>query len=606
MITAQNIGQLEVVGFLLRGQVEQLAWSPDGQRLAAATSSGVWLYDANDLDEEPVRMKSTEQHVSSLAYSPDGQLLAVTSVKKVFILKVDDGEVLQELEGGDLYNGALYDRLDITFSPDGELVAAGGYNDYALRVWEVTSGQERYRLEGHHSWVWSVAFSPDGQLLASGNADGTVTLWNIVDGSEITTLGGGDGGWISSVAFSPEGQWLAAVGLPGILQVWEVSTGRELQRQPQSWHSVVFSPDGALIATGTNYSLYGPDEISIRDAADGSEILRLGGHALGIWDLAFSPDGQRLASASHDKIVIWDMAEGRQITSLSGYMGVGDSEWGDDLAVSTSMVAAGFYGTPMLWDIKTRQPIKSLGDSDVRSIEFSPDGQLLALGYDGYVEVWEVASDRKRYTLEGYVGGITSLVFSPDGQWGAFVVDEQSVVVVDAATGHPLWQTDTFQVNRVSFDPDGTLLAAWSPSGSVRFLDVASGDSVGDTLTQNIIEPLAYPEVVFSPDIRRLAAGSWNWLWLWDLTGTDGPQEVTTEPGWDGGQVAFSPDGELLVWGTMNTIIFFDMASEHEVCRFNEHLGVVTDLNFSSDGRWFVSTGIDGTIRLWSVHESSE
>jgi WD40 repeat protein len=265
------------------------------------------------------------------------------------------------------------------------------------------------------------------------------------------------------------------------------------------------------------------------------------------------------------------------------------------------MVATVYYEPPILWDINTRQPIKSLGDSGVYSIEFSPDGQSLALGYDGYVEVWDVVSDRKRYTLEGYVDRITNLVFSADGQWIALVVNEQSVVVAEATVGQPLWQAIIPQVKSVAFSPDGDLLATWSSAGDVRFLDVTSGDAVGDPLTQNIIEPLAYPEVVFSPDIRRLAAGSWNWLWLWDLLGTDEPREVTTEPGWDGGEVAFSPDGELLAWSTMNTIIFFDMASEHELCRFNEHVGTITDLKFSSDGRWFVSTGIDGTVRLWGI-----
>jgi WD40 repeat protein len=604
VITAQNVDQLEVIGFLLRGPANSLAWSPDGQWLAVASSSGVWMYNTNDLDEEPVLMKNTERHVSSVTFSLDGQLLAITSVSKVLILKVDNGEILQELEGGGLQSGILYDRLDIAFSPDGKLVAAGGYNDSTFRVWEVANGHERYRLEGL-SGVWSsIAFSPDGQYLASSGWDGTVKLWDITSGNEARTLGGSEGGWISSVVFSPDGQWIAATGLTGIVQVWEVNTGRELQRQPQGWHSVAFSPDGTLIATATDY-MNGPNVISVRDAADGSETLRLKGHTLAIRDLAFSPDGQRMASADQNNVVIWDMADGHQISSLSGYMGAGYSEWEDDLAVSTSTVAAGFYGTPMLWDIKTGQFIKSFENSDVRSIEFSSDGQLLACGYNGYVEVWGMSSGRERYTLEGYAGGITSLVFSSDGQWIAFVVNEQSVVVAEAAAGQPVWQTTISGVNSVGFSPDGTLLAAWSPSGGVRFLETASGNSVGDLLTQNIIEPLAYPEVVFSPDVRWLAAGSWNWLWLWDLAGEGEPQEAGTAFGWDGGQVAFSPNGELLAWSSMNTIMIFDMVGGHELCRFNDHIGVVTDLKFSLDGRWFVSTSTDGTIRLWGIRDNS-
>ncbi|MFN3422895.1 MAG: WD40 repeat domain-containing protein, partial [Armatimonadota bacterium] len=107
-------------------------------------------------------------------------------------------------------------------------------------------------LEGHTNWVWSVSFSPDGQILASGSYDDTVKLWRVSDGRLLRTLVGHTSG-VSSVSFSPDGQILASGSYDKTVKLWRVSDGRLLRtlvgHTDRVW-SVSFSPDGQILASG--------------------------------------------------------------------------------------------------------------------------------------------------------------------------------------------------------------------------------------------------------------------------------------------------------------------------------------------------------------------
>ena len=154
-----------------------LAWSPDGTRLAVASSIGIWLYDAATGDEVALLTGHTDW-----VYS-------------------------------------------VSFSPDGQTLASGSW-DRTVRLWEVASGQEKATLQGHTNWVTSVSFSPDGQTLASGSRDETVRLWEVASGQEKATLEGHTK-WVTSVSFSPDGQTLASGSQDETVRLWEVASGQE-------------------------------------------------------------------------------------------------------------------------------------------------------------------------------------------------------------------------------------------------------------------------------------------------------------------------------------------------------------------------------------------
>ena len=76
----------------------------------------------------------------------------------------------------------------VAFSPDGKLLSGAGFG--VVQIWNVTTGEEVHKLEGHNAWVPAVAFSPDGKLLATGGYPGEIKLWNVESGEALRTLTG--------------------------------------------------------------------------------------------------------------------------------------------------------------------------------------------------------------------------------------------------------------------------------------------------------------------------------------------------------------------------------------------------------------------------------
>jgi WD40 repeat protein len=146
----------------------------------------------------------------------------------------------------------------LAFSPDGKTLASGS-SDATIKLWDVATGKEQATLKGHKAGVICVAFSPDGKTLASGSNrdDTTIKLWDVATGKEQATLKGHKTG--SGVTFSPDGKRLVSWGGgardTGTIKLWDVATGKEqatLWGHRSTVASVAFSPDGNTLASGDN------------------------------------------------------------------------------------------------------------------------------------------------------------------------------------------------------------------------------------------------------------------------------------------------------------------------------------------------------------------
>ncbi|KAJ5520270.1 WD domain protein [Penicillium fimorum] len=367
--------------------------------------------------------------------------------------------------------------------------------------------------------------------------------------------------------------------------------------------SVAFSADGQLLASGSY-----DNSIKLWDPATGMCRYTLEGHSDNVKSVAFSADSRLLASGSYDHpIKLWDTATGTCQHTPEGQLKctglVAFSPSGRLLAFESPKCIK-------LWDMNTgtlnRTPKTHL--DGLVSLAFSSDGRLLvSSSYDWTIKLWDTITATLKHTIKGYSssdeladisGSVLAVAFSPDGQLLASTCDDFTVKLWDTATG---MRKSTLKGHRqallsVAFSADGRLLASGCCGSTIRLWDPATG--ICKYVLQGHSDRIM--SLAFSPDSQVLASGSDDFtIKLWDLT--TGTQEHTRKSHSRSVEsVIFSPDGHHLASASLDgTIRLWDTATGTCKHTLKDHLDSPRYFAFISNGRWLVSCPNSSTMKLW-------
>jgi WD40 repeat protein len=419
------------------GNVSDMAVSPDGIALATAHDlQQLTIWDtASGKALHTIQGDKPRTTFISVAFSPDGKILAAgTGDQNTWLIDVKSGQKI----------GVLKDyAYGMTFSPDGQILALGD-SVSTVRLLDVRTGRLLRSSETHSGPLAWFALSTDGKTLAASYSGVSLSygaLFKAFNAASGASHNLNDKGFCRNnlLALSPDGRTLALDcydknGYASIERV-DVASGQitgSFTQQPfetgEEVGAISFSPDGRTLAVGLDIDYIGAPQIRFFNAAGGMRTSKEP-FTIPVFSLAFSVDGGILAMGPNEvdkcdgcgaipqPVEIWDVAQVKQVLSLSGFT---KAVTGLAFSHDSKVLATGSDDQKIrIWDLSSGNEVHELSPVGLHMhLAFSPDGSLLIAGAgNGMITIWDTSTWTQVTTLTASSGALVGVAFTPDGKF---------------------------------------------------------------------------------------------------------------------------------------------------------------------------------------------
>jgi WD40 repeat protein len=356
--------------------------------------------------------------------------------------------------------GLLNPVTDAAFSPNGRFIVVSS-RDRTAQIFNADNGLKLAVLAGHEEAVSSVAFGPVGRLVVTASEDGSARVWDTGTEDLLQLVGETNDAGLRRAALSPDGRLAVSAGADGTARIVDVARRRQLRilRHDGAVNDAGFSPDGTLFVTAS-------EDGNARVWRRSGALVRALAHEGPVTRALFGPDGATIATASVDTVRVWRAQDGRLLRIFEGHTGVVS-----DLAFSPDgdLIASGSDRgdrTARIWSVEGRAVHVLRHRGPVVRVAFSPDGGLLATASgDEMARLWQVRSGRLLRTLRGHTAFVRDVDFRRDGKVLVTASDDGDARTWNVATGAPLkvFRGHFSAVQGASFSPDGRWIVTAGP-----------------------------------------------------------------------------------------------------------------------------------------------
>ncbi|GMW02373.1 MAG: hypothetical protein AMXMBFR84_35090 [Candidatus Hydrogenedentota bacterium] len=519
---------------------------------------------------------------------------------KHYALKVWDlttGECLRTMEG---HKGEI---KCLAVLPD-ELHAFSGSQDKTIKLWDLRAGTCLRTYEGHEGGVTAVVSLPAGRFL-SGSSDKTLKMWDVQTGECLGTFGHEKLGAVYSAATFMSGRRVVSVHERGIL-VANLETGSCDRSFNSRVRYVSVSHDGCVAVFGGD----GPRNLHVMDLVAGVERITLDGHRGQLFSVALLPDNRHAVTGSGNEgiIKLWDLKNGKCLRDFGRHQGCIYAL--SPLRNGRRLLSSGSDRVIKMWDLDV--PSEDKGEAhfqEVTSLAVSLDGGTLLSGsVEGTLKLWDTSSGACRQTISGN-HSIWSLALLPDGlrAVSAGPIAPSSVKLWDLGSGDGLQMIKGFDIGAIAVIGGGRQVVTGSriPGRNVGPIyvwdlttQVRSRTLSGHT---GLVDALA----AFNNDRQLVSSGEDGQIIVWDLEKGTRLLTMTGHKAWVR-SVAVYGDGHRACSGSEDkTVRLWDLNTGVCMRTLPGHHGAVWEVAVLADGRRAVSVSEDCTLRLWDL-ESGE